>query len=221
MTAIIFDIESSGLVEPRIVEAAWLRIPDPNTLAPAEQFLRRYNPGKAIELGALATHHIMDEDLVDCPPHTDFQLPTGIEYLVGFNIDYDWKVIGQPDIRRICVLALSRSFFPLLDTHTQSAMLYHFVRPVARDLLKDAHSAEQDVSNCLIVLQHLIKLMVEPGKGITWEEIWNRSEQARIPTVMSFGKHKGTAIKDVPADYRRWLLGQADIDPYLAKALRG
>jgi len=25
----------------------------------------------------------------------------------------------------------------------------------------------------------------------------------------------------VPADYKRWLLGQADIDPYLQKALRG
>ena len=47
------------------------------------------------------------------------------------------------------------------------------------------------------------------------------SELARIPTVMTFGKHKGTPIKDVPADYKRWLLGQADIDPYLQKALRG
>jgi exodeoxyribonuclease X len=37
---------------------------------------------------------------------------------------------------------------------------------------------------------------------------------------MSFGKHKGTAIKDVPADYKRWLLGQPDVEPYLAKALR-
>ena len=48
----------------------------------------------------------------------------------------------------------------------------------------------------------------------------NRSEAARIPTIMSFGKHKGMPIKDVPADYKRWLLGQSDIDPYLAIALR-
>jgi exodeoxyribonuclease X len=27
------------------------------------------------------------------------------------------------------------------------------------------------------------------------------------------------AMADVPADYKRWLLGQGDIDPYLRKAL--
>jgi exodeoxyribonuclease X len=43
----------------------------------------------------------------------------------------------------------------------------------------------------------------------------------RIPKVMTFGKHKGAAIADIPADYKRWLLGQQDVDPYLVKALRG
>ena len=42
---------------------------------------------------------------------------------------------------------------------------------------------------------------------------------ARIPTVMTFGKHKGMVIKDVPRDYVRWLLGQPDVDPYLRQAL--
>jgi exodeoxyribonuclease X len=39
--------------------------------------------------------------------------------------------------------------------------------------------------------------------------------------MMTFGKHKGAAIKDIPADYKQWLLKQTDIDPYLVKALRG
>lgn len=77
-----------------------------------------------------------------------------------------------------------------------------------------------DVQNCLIILQHIIMRM-QPDEAATWEAIWRRSEQARIPTVMTFGKHKGAAIKDVPADYKRWLLGQAELDPYLIKALRG
>ncbi|MFO1382174.1 MAG: DUF3820 family protein [Moraxella osloensis] len=36
---------------------------------------------------------------------------------------------------------------------------------------------------------------------------------------MRFGKHKGVAIKDLPADYVDWLLKQADLDPYLHLAL--
>jgi len=38
---------------------------------------------------------------------------------------------------------------------------------------------------------------------------------------MPFGKHKGLPIREVPADYRRWLLGQSDVDPYLRRALQG
>jgi exodeoxyribonuclease X len=234
MTAIIFDTEATGLDQPHVIEAAWLRVPDPNNLVPTETFLQRYNPGKPIALGALATHHIMDEDLAACPPHTEFRLPDGIDYLVGYNVDYDWRVIGEPQIRRICVMALSRSLFPGLDSYSQSAVLYHLERHRARELLKNAHSAMQDVENCRIILERILRLVFEDlfpsvrSEGreyglhgdLTWEEVWRRSELARIPTVMSFGKHKGIAIKDIPADYKRWLLGQPDVDPYLAKALR-
>jgi exodeoxyribonuclease X len=38
---------------------------------------------------------------------------------------------------------------------------------------------------------------------------------------MTFGKHKGMHIKDMPADYKRWLLGQPELDPCLIRALRG
>jgi len=220
MPAIVFDLESTGIKDPRVIEAAWLRIADPSNLTPYDFFVQRYNPGKPIELGALATHHIMDEDLVDCPPHTNFALPDGVIYLIGYNIDYDWTVIGQPDVKRICLLALCRHFFPSLDSHTQSALLYHFARNRARDLLTKAHSADQDVQNCLIILESIVQLLAGATEPITWEYIWNCSEKARIPTVMAFGKHKGVPIKNVPADYKRWLLGQPDVDPYLAKALR-
>jgi exodeoxyribonuclease X len=221
VTAVIFDSEATGLTEARIIEAAWLKVPDPNTLKAEGSFLQRYNPGKPIALGALATHHIMDEELVDCPPYTDFRLPEGTEYLVGYNIDYDWRVIGEPDVKRICVLALCRHFFPGLDSYSQSAVLYHLIRSQARELLKGAHSADADVYNCHIIMSHLIPRLVDSAEPLTWERIWQRSEIARIPTVMTFGKHKGTAIQDIPGDYKRWLLGQPDVDPYLVQALRG
>ena len=59
----------------------------------------------------------------------------------GYNVDYDWRVVCDPNIRRICVLALSRAFFPGLDSYSQSALLYHLARDRARGLLKNGHSA--------------------------------------------------------------------------------
>jgi exodeoxyribonuclease X len=133
----------------------------------------------------------MDEDLVDCPAHTEFRLPDGTEYLIGYNIDYDWRVIGEPPIKRICVLALARSLLPGLDSYSQSAVLYHLIRTQARELLKGAHSADADVYNCRIILSHFIRMLAPSSVQLSWEGIWAYSEQARIPKVMTFGKHKG------------------------------
>ncbi|TAM15926.1 MAG: 3'-5' exonuclease [Pandoraea sp.] len=221
MSAIIFDTETTGMNEPVIVEAAWIQIRDPFTLSPEDEFEGRYNPGKPIELGALSTHHILDEELVNCPTASEFALPPGVEYLIGHNVDYDWKVIGEPPVKRICTLALARALLPEIDSHTQSALLYFFERDNARHLTRNAHSAMHDVMNCRLVLDYLLVRMRQVTEYTTWEDVWEWSEQARIPKVMTFGKHKGTPIKDVPWDYKRWLLNQPDVDPYLAKALNG
>lgn len=217
MTAVIFDTETTGTDEPQIIEAAWLRLDSPTALNVTEQFEQRYRPTQRITLGALAVHHIYDEELANCPPHTEFKLPTDVQYIIGHNVDYDWKVAGQPKVKRICTLALSRSLYPAADSHSQSAMIYLIDRPNARNLLRAAHSALADTQNCLSLLASLISLA---GPVADWEALWRLSEQARIPKIMTFGKHKGMAIADIPADYKAWLLRQPDVDPYLRAALQ-
>jgi exodeoxyribonuclease X len=218
--AIIFDTETTGINDPEIVEAAWLEI---NELSAMEltvdsRFSQRYKPSKPIELGAMSVHHIMDEDLVNCPPSSAFQLPEGTEYLIGHNIDFDWTAIGKPDVKRICTLALSRSLWPELDSHSQSAMIYFLERDRAREWLRNAHCADHDVINCHVLLIHILKKL-DLDKVRTFEDLWLCSEEARVPKVMHFGKHKGTPIKDIPSDYKAWLLKQPDVDQYLIKAL--
>jgi exodeoxyribonuclease X len=99
-------------------------------------------------------------------------------------------------------------------------MYYLFPKDEARKLCSNAHNALADVKVCRLLF-HALKDEME-GRDMfceTYEEIWEASELARIPTVMTFGKHKGMVIKDVPRDYVRWLLGQPDVDPYLRQAL--
>ena len=94
-------------------------------------------------------------------------------------------------------------------------MLYFVDRHNAREKLKNAHSALADVENCAFILEKIVAKL-----GVTTiEELWNISEQARIPSHMTFGKHKGVAIADIPRDYKTWLLNQDNVDAYLRKAL--
>ncbi len=217
--ALVFDTETTGCTEPEIIEAAWLRLDTPNHLTVLERFEQRYRPTQPITLGALATHHIYDEELAECAPSATFSLPDHTSYLIGHNVDYDWQVAGKPDVKRICTLALSRYLLPGLDSYSQSAVLYHTYRTQAREWLRDAHSALADVHNCLRILDYLLKHTASPAPQ-TWEALWDLSEHARVPLVMPFGKHKGQPIAQVPMDYRNWLLRQDDVNPYLVKALQ-
>ncbi len=220
MTVLIFDTETTGKQAPELIEAAWLRVRDLRGLEVEEQFVQRYRPGKPIELGALAVHHILDEDLQNSPPASEFRLPENTEYLVGHSIDFDWEVIGRPDVRRICTYAMSRKLWPELDSHSQSALLYHFSkdRVKTRENLRNAHSALADVKFCRIILNRVL-LTVRP---VSWEALWEFSERARIPDTMPFGKYRGVKIGDIPDDYRRWALTNLnEMDPYLRKALEG
>lgn len=233
MSVLLGDTETTGTDHEtdEIIEAAWLHLP-----ATIEEFCavkspekfefyhERFKPSIQISLGAMSVHNIIDEDLVDCADSSAFGFPVEAEYLIGHNIDFDWKMMGEPDVRRICTLALSRSMFPELDSHKQAAMIYHIGRIYgrmawARDLVKGAHAALDDVRMCAALLRFLILMLKHKGTVVdTWEQLALISDEARIPTVMSFGKHKGLRIEDVPSDYVRWYRGQVDKDEWLLKA---
>ncbi len=238
--AIVFDTETTGVDAPDVIElACTIPLADPSELhAPVIPIASmRWKPTKPIALGAMATHHIIPEDLEGCQlwPGT-WTPPEGVTYLIGHKVDFDWGAIGSPHIARICTLALARSLLPELDSHSLSALVYYFMlKDVARERLKNAHSAEQDVGNCLFVLIELLKDL--PGIA-SWHQLWVASEKARIPVRMSFGKYgpheewakkNGGAmlcaeVRRRDAGYYSWLMNKCDQvkeDPYLAKALRG
>ena len=62
-------------------------------------------------------------------------------------------------------------------------------------------------------------MIVHHLKINSMQELFDASEDARIPRTINFGKHRGSAIAELPADYVQWLLRQDELDPYLRKAL--
>lgn len=186
-------------------------------------FSEYYSCPAPISFAAMAVHHILEEDIADKPAHTTFRLPEGVEYLIGHNIDYDIQAVSKcgqlVNVKGICTLALARMVWPDAPAHNLSALYYMLSddKASARTELRNAHSAAADIIFTGVILKHILK---KTGvKDI--QSLFLLSEQARIPTKINFGKHKGTLIADIPADYKDWLLKQSDLDPYLRKALNG
>jgi exodeoxyribonuclease X len=228
VSTLIIDTETDQLEDARVVEVAWI------DLSNKDKFEQRYNNERPISAGAKATHHIIDKDLIGKPSYSDFKLPDGVEYIVGHKVDFDWGVIGKPDVKRICTLALSRHFYPEAGTHTLGAMMYYlFPDEMARERLIGAHSAAVDIDNCLILLFHTLRENQIVGLSTVddlfllttedWERVWQVSEDARVPTVCLFGKHRGETWGQVVANdrgYCNWYLKLSDADPYVVAAIR-
>ncbi len=232
MTTYILDTETTGLIEPHMTEAAYsiVEITGGKINVVQNPRAKRFNPLKEISLGSMAISHICDEDVADQPPHTDFKLPSSVEYLIGHNIDFDMAVLNNAGVthtpKLICTFAMATYLLPTLDSHKLVALLYHFHRDVARNQAKDAHAAIADIYFTELVLGSLIDSANCQGHVISGvESLYQFSQMARIPTHLSFGKNKGKAIVDLAASsegagYLKWLLKQDSVDPYLAQACK-
>ena len=224
MQAIILDTETHTL-NGLPIEIAYAPIEIERgklSLDKKKIFDQLYQVGQPISYAAMAVHHILESDLADQPFYSEFQLPEQTQYIIGHNVDYDITAIAKcgvdtSKIKPICTLALARRVWENAEAHNISALIYLISKgsDKAREILKGAHRADADIILTANILMHIIhQLNIE-----NIEQLYIASEEARIPKNITFGKHKGTAIQDLPVDYIQWLLRQDDLDLYLRKAL--
>jgi exodeoxyribonuclease X len=242
MTAYFFDTETTSREDDRqIIEAALLpapsvddmlgsndRLPLPfaNLILSETLWEQRFKPSCELELGALAVHHILPHELADCPPSSSFKLPEDASYVIGHNVDFDWKAAGAPVVvKRIDTCAIARHVWPDSTAHGQSALLYLTLgaTDLTRERLKKAHSAGADVLNNVLLLDEIIA--EAPVPLTTWTELYAYSEACRIPLRMPIGEKQGLkGLKldeavDVDPGFVDWCLRQDWIDDYLRKGL--
>lgn len=224
MQAIILDTETHTL-NGQPIEIAYAPIEVENgklTLDKSKLFDQLYSVDEPISFAAMAVHHILESDLIDRPHYSTFILPTDTQYIIGHNVDYDIRAIEKcgvdtSSIKAICTLALARRVWPDAEAHNISALIYMISKgsEKAREMIKKAHRADMDIILTANILMHIVhQLNIN-----NIEELYAASEDARIPRSINFGKHRGTNITDLPADYIQWLLRQDELDPYLRKAL--
>lgn len=178
--------------------------------------------GQPIGFGSMAVHHIIEDDLVGKPNYTTFRLPASVIYVIGHNIDYDLAALLKAGvncnhIKPICTLKLARHFYPNESSHKLGALTYRFAKDKskAREMLKNAHDAAVDIHLTALLLQ---KIIVEQNIQ-SIEQLYELSNEASMPKYIHFGKHKGTALVNLPDDYVNWLLSKDDLDQNLRTAL--
>lgn len=233
----IADCESTGLdpAKDQVIELAMMELPETPAAflkAPLEDLDMThslYSHTAPMKLGAIVAHGITPDMLEGCPEFFRAGGSGDAGYMIGHNVDFDAGFLDQQGSKRICTLAIARSMWPELDSHSQGAVLHHVARLAnkgdvwARDLNKGAHRADADVMNCARILKYMIFAIARDHElkgGLSWEDLYQYSLDCRIPKIMTFGKFKGLPVEDVEQSWAEWYVKTDTADPCVMTALR-
>jgi DNA polymerase-3 subunit epsilon len=206
---LIADTETTGLDnDARVVEYAHIECAlQNNRLVEGNRFETLVFPGRPIPEPATKVHGITDAMVKTAPTIRDI-LPAALNVKKGEHIQvfghnfpsYDMKLLDGVYPKGIdigCSLKAARVFIPDAPGHSLDKLREH----LKLEKSGQAHSA---LADCLDTLQ-IINRMLE---GREWEVL--ESCMLQRPTTISFGKHKGSKLEDLPEDYVEWLLHSCD-----------
>lgn len=228
--AMIFDTELSDRKNGEIIQASWMRFVEvagvfgPTDLIPPgldniEHYTEYFKPAGSISHGAMAVHHILPSELKRCRASSEFAIPLDVDFIIGHSIDEDWKAAGSPlHVKRIDTHCIAQWLWPEATGYSQGALLYMIAgeRDSTRSMLKRCHDATWDVRINLCILEEILRL--NPGIA-TWSQLWNYSEECRIPRTCPLKRWEGVLLADMDYDAITWCLGQHWIDSYFRVGL--
>lgn len=216
MRFIVADTETASL-EGGVCDIAIVELDEGLNIVDSVE--RMIDPERPISPAASGIHHITNDMVEDEPTLSEFMelqgYPLDHDDLVicGHNIQFDCRMLADhmpKSYRRVCTLKLARDLWPDLDNHQLQTIRYTFGLEAG-----PAHRAMGDVITCVSLLRHIAN---ERKIGLT-EIIEMARRPMTLEAKLTFGKHKGTKLKDLPISYVRWLLEKAAPDPDLREAL--
>lgn len=212
----VIDFETTGLGSPPntgVVEIGWsdvtagdgpTRIDGPyNTLT---------NPGIPIEVGAMAVHHIQNEDIQNAH-HPDEHLGTlheAADFIVAHNAAFEQKFYVPP-IPVICTMKVAYRLFPEAMQHTNQYLRYHFgFNKLDPDKCLPAHRAGPDTyvtaRNLIKMLEKAIELKIPISEFVKWS-----AEPPVLPRC-PIGQHRGKPWSEVDNGFLNWMLRQPTME---------
>ena len=209
------DTETTGVNDDdKVVELGWIELDaDFNVL---NQFETLLDPQRRIAPAASAVHGLVYEDVENSPTIEEYfseDDPTCYGrkiddpiVLIGHRIAFDHKFV-KPYItnvvQELCTLRWARRLYPESDNHQLQTLVYALGLPRATE----AHRVMSDVWTAIHLCKHICE-----RTGMTLPQLAEASAAPMEVHTMSFGKHKGEKIQDIPMQYLRWMLDKLSLD---------
>jgi DNA polymerase III epsilon subunit-like protein len=179
-----------------------------------------FNPGMPISIDAMAVHHITNEMVQDKPSFRGSNawnqlrdlVKSESNVMVAHNAAFDVEMLRKEGIKPkkvACTFKLARYF-------DKDGVIPRYGLQYLRYYLKlnvdaTAHTALGDILVLEAIFQQIHAQAVEEFGDDAVAKIIEVSNKPVLYHRMPFGKHKGLKMKEVPADYLKWL-AKTDLD---------
>lgn len=221
----VTDTETATMKGP-IVDLALIEINENLDVVGTYESL--IDPMCAMAPAAQAVHGISAAMVADAPTMKEmlerdgnpFGAENGI-IVFGHNVQFDCRMLTAEGLLpgeyvKACTLRMARNMWPDLHEENENHKLGTLAIMFGLET-GPAHRAMGDCVTCLNLLRHI----AATGQVSTFDELLALGLRTLSPeTKITFGKHRGTKLKDLPSSYQQWLMGQSDMDPDLIAALK-
>lgn len=204
------DVETTGFSpqHDRVVEVACVLTRGGRRV---DSFSSLVDPERSIPATASAVHHLTDECVRDAPTLAAVTpwLQAFVEgaVVVAHNASFDLGFL--PFLRRqrtLCSMRFAQLVLPEAPNYKNQVLRYHLgVRdPVL--IATVPHRALADAIVTSLVFDHCVNRYLAGGGADDVARAIARTQAPYRLRALSFGRHRGLAIGEVPSDYLRWLL---------------
>ncbi len=214
---LVVDTETTGVNSQvdRVIEIGAVLLRDGKIEDNWESII---NPGIPIPPEASAIHHLTDEDVSKSPGIESItkhlqSLVGNVTAIAAHNAEFDRSflpmIAEQP---WICTYRLSRHVWPNAPAYGNQVLRYWLKIKV--DVAgKNMHRALPDALVTAKVLCSGIDSYLKNGGKDNLASLMEYIKSPIVVQKMTFGKHYGKVLSDIPEDYLRWALGNiSDLD---------
>ena len=211
----VLDVETTGAdpANSDVIEVGWVDVDSDGRMGEPYSLIAR--PERAIELEAMAVHHLTEADVASGVSRSEWQealLAGAPAAFVAHNAKFEAGCWPDPEIRWVCTYKSALRLWPEAPRHSNQVLRYWLKLDAEPDFdagkAMPPHRAAPDA----YVTAHIFSRMLaaEGENRLRRLLAWTR-EPGLLPKVQ-FGKHYGASWADVPADYLQWIGRQTDMD---------
>jgi exodeoxyribonuclease X len=246
MKVIILDTETTGLPpKGEACEIAWFPIQLESLLSDVgdvgerlhkevdliEYFHQTFMPIGDFHPKASACNGFTKENLAGSPCISTFVFPTGVKYMIGHNIMFDYDILKKPKgVKLICTKELSIKYLTKASgagtkgVNTLTGLIERYYPEEAAMLLADAHSALQDCKLTYLILLKVLEAAPELDsfeklamqcKQPSWKVTGIRQDEYSKDYYFTFGKHENELVMDVlkkERSYLTWIVEESTMN---------